>query len=236
MVELMTSHEIRRMSSSGQFTSGGKGSTTISRASKNTTKIFKVMEVHGSSMMFYGVLCILFYGRCAQPPCHFLGRAVRLRPHSDSKFNRVKLSIYDTSWEATCQQASETTKVDKSDCYESRGFVWGPHTIVTLSVANDNLFAKCYQALPSDRVEGGHHETHASQQHHGDASHRSTSEENSCSFGPGLPLWQVSVMWCAKQWKHKKKLVILVTRGGGNKIHKIVGNCLQQMEGAKLRT
>ena len=35
---------------------------------------------------------------------------------------------------------------------------------------------------------------------------------------------------------HKKKLVILVTRGGGNKIHKIVGNCLQQMEGAKLRT
>lgn len=55
--------------------------------------------------------------------------------------------------------------------------MWGSHTIVTLSVANDNLFAKCYQSLPSDQVEGGHHETHASQQHHGDASHRSTSED-----------------------------------------------------------
>jgi hypothetical protein len=170
------------------------------------------MEVRWCSMEFF-----VFYSMAVVHSLrHFLGRAVRLRPHSDSKFNRVKLSIYDTSWEATCQQASETTKVDKSDCYESRGFVWGSHTIVTLSVANDNLFAKCYQALPSDQVEGGHHETHASQQHHGDASHRSTSEENSCSFGPGL--------------------VILVTRGGGNKIHKIVGNCLQQMEGAKLRT
>lgn len=29
------------------------------------------MEVHGSSMMFYGVLCILFYGSCAQPPSLF---------------------------------------------------------------------------------------------------------------------------------------------------------------------
>ena len=55
------------------------------------------------------------------------------------------------------------------------------------SVVTIRSHVKYCKMLPSDQVEGGHHETHASQQHHGDASDRSASEEDS-QLGPGLQL------------------------------------------------
>ena len=71
-------------------------------------------------------------------------------------------------------------------CTTSVSFLVHHHQLPSVVTIRSGHVKYC-KMLPSDQVEGGHHETHASQQHHGDASDRSASEEDS-QLGPGLQL------------------------------------------------